>query len=375
MADELVWAQVVRPSMPMVYLDLNHLIYLAKENVSPGSAPNGYKELLTSAVLAASEQRAAFPLSGQHVFEISAIKDPRQRAQIADVVELLSGYAYLLGRPEIARLEIEAGIESVLGEAPDLTLIPLVGSSFGWAFGKIGGMKIVDSEGNDASNVARRNMGADRYESFLRYANYSLERAMLAGPADEEIPDLRSKGYKPEASRIGQESRLAFEKDLSGRLENNPRWRRGRLRDLVSGREIAHEWLDAINEVNDQRVRCGRPSFDPPADAMNRFFAAMPHTQVAISMKTRYHRNPAHKWTTNDIVDIDAMSVAYAYCEAVFTDKAARSALANSKELRVFGTYLPRTPQQLAEWLDGQPRRLAPQILVPHPPNLSSDGG
>ncbi|TCN40504.1 hypothetical protein EV644_106433 [Kribbella orskensis] len=308
-----------------------------------------------------------FPLSGEHLLELTAIKDPKQREHIAEVMEALSGFGYLIGRPEIARLEIEAGIEDILSENPQRLPLPLIGRGFGWAFGMVGGMKIVDADGDDASISARREMGVDKYEAFMRFANYTIERAMLDGPPDTELPALRENGYNPESSRNGQVSRLAFELDLSAYLADDPKWRRGRLRDIVSAREISHEWLDAINDVKGQRVRAGRPLFDPPDDDMRRFMAAMPHTQVAISMKTHYHRDPAHRWTTNDIVDIDAMAVAYAYCDAVFTDKAARSALANSKELRVFGTFLPRTANELTDWLNQQPRLATADLLVPHP--------
>jgi hypothetical protein len=366
-ADALVWARVMRPPIPLVYLDLNHFIYLAKTNVGIDAAPNGYPELLKAATDAVREKRALFPLSSEHIFELTAIKDPKQRKHIADVMEALSGFGYLLGRPEIARLEIEAGIEDLLGEPSRLPPIPLIGRSFGWAFGMVGGMKIIDADGNDASISARREMGIDKYEAFMRFANYTIERAMLDGPPDDELPALRENGYDPEAVRGEQASRLAFELDLSARLDDNPKWRRGRLRDVVSAREISHEWLDVINDTTKQRVRAGRPLFDPSDDDMRRFMAAMPHTQVAVSMKTRYHRDPTHRWTTNDITDIDAMSVAYAYCDAVFTDKAARSALANSKELRVLGTFLPRTANELADWLSQQPRRAIADLLVPHP--------
>jgi hypothetical protein len=96
--------------------------------------------------------------------------------------------------------------------------------------------------------------------------------------------------------------------------------------------------------------------------------SAMPHTQVAVSIKTRYHRDPAHRWTTNDISDIDALSVAFAYCDVVFTDKAARAVLLNSKDLRIFKTIMPRTPGELAQWIDQQPRLISRNLLVPHPP-------
>lgn len=368
-ADRLIWARVMRPPVPLVYLDLNHFIYLAKVNIEPETAPNGYPELLAAATTAAQEKRALFPLSGEHLFELTAQKNPKKRKHVADVMEALTGFGYLLGRPEIARLEIEAGIEDVLGETAQLPPVPLIGRSFGWAFGMVGGVKIVDADGNDASISVRREMGGDKYDAFIRFANYTVERAMLDGPTDEQLPALRENGYDPESSRQEQASRLAFELDLSARLANNPKWRRGRLRDVVSAREIAHEWCDAINEVQEQRVRANRPPFDPPDDDMRRFMAGMPHTQVAISMKTHYHRNPAHRWMINDIIDIDAMSVAYAYCDVIFTDIAARSALAHSKELRALNTFLPRTANELTDWLNRQPRLATADLLVAHPPS------
>lgn len=369
MSDGLVWARVVRPNVPIVYLDLNHFIFMARANTGDPTAPAGYKELLDEATLAVREERVVLPLSSEHVFEIGGIKDPKQRKDVADVMETLSGFHYLLGRPDIARLEIEAGIEAILEEVPELLPTSLLGTSFGWAFGMVGGVKIVDEHGNDVSAAARQRMGAKEFSEFIRSANHTIERGMLDGPPDDEIPILREKyGYAPELARDGHKSRLDIELDLSQRLASMPKWRRGRLRDLVSAREISHEWLDAINRAREDRVRSGRKLFKPSDDQMRRFMAAMPHTQVAISMKTRYHRNPAHIWTTNDITDIDAMSVAYSYCDAVFTDKEARAALADSKELRTFKTFLPRTPGELTDWLTEKPKLPASGLLVPYPP-------
>jgi hypothetical protein len=79
------------------------------------------------------------------------------------------------------------------------------------------------------------------------------------------------------------------------------------------------------------RRKAGLPDFHPPDNEMRSFMGSMPHTQVAVSIKTSYHKNPLHKWTVNDIVDIDAVSVAFSYCEAVFPDKAVRAALLNLK--------------------------------------------
>ncbi len=81
----------------------------------------------------------------------------------------------------------------------------------------------------------------------------------------------------------------------------------------------------------------------------------MPSSLVAITLKTRYHADSNHRWTTNDIHDIDALAVAVPYCDAVFTDKAAWNALTASAELRPLNTFLPRRPGGLTGWLSDQP--------------------
>ncbi|MGA8246389.1 MAG: hypothetical protein WB797_05740 [Nocardioides sp.] len=351
-----------------MYLDLNRFIYFARINADAdaSSIPEGTRDLLEAARRACREQRAAFPLSGEHIWELGGIKDPAQRSNIADVMEELSGFQYLMGRTSLAHLEAEAGLQDVYGETRgDLPLLPLIRPTFGWAFGMRGGIVIRDADGNDVSEQSRREMGDEKYTRFMTYASRTMERAMLDGPSDEEEPALRAEyGYQPEKARQSQLSRLAFDADYTHTLDAHPKWRRGRLRDAIAAREFAHEWLDTLNRINADRAARGLPS-NPSDDDMRRLMAGMPHVQVAISMKTRYHRDRNHRWTTNDIVDIDALSVAYAYCDAVFTDRAARAALANSRELRPFGTYLPRTPKELADWLDRLPTSSAPEMMVP----------
>jgi hypothetical protein len=60
-------------------------------------------------------------------------------------------------------------------------------------------------------------------------------------------------------------------------------------------------------------------------------------------------------------------SVAFSYCEAAYLDKAARNALLNCPELRVFGTFLPRHPEELADWLDAALEVASHDLLVTPP--------
>ena len=105
-----MWANVMRPRIPLVYLDLNSIICIARGLAGESSVHPAYSRLYNAAIVAKSEQRAAFPLGEAHLWEISKIKDPRQRNDLADVAEALSDYNYLLGRTVIAELEFEAGI-------------------------------------------------------------------------------------------------------------------------------------------------------------------------------------------------------------------------------------------------------------------------
>ena len=48
-------------------------------------------------------------------------------------MEALSDFTYLLGRPTLGWLEIDAGLDSVYGETIGVEdYLPLLGSSFGW---------------------------------------------------------------------------------------------------------------------------------------------------------------------------------------------------------------------------------------------------
>jgi hypothetical protein len=369
MADKLVWAQVMRPKIPLVYLDLNHIIAMARVQTNHPKADQKYGRLFESASLAARERRAVFPLSESHVWEMAKIADPKQRGALADVLETLTEYQYILGRPTLARLEFIAGIAAITGEPmPDDFGYPLIRSTIGHAFGVIGGLKIVDEHGADKTEDLRRATGCEEFDRKMAELNFELEREALRGPADDEIEELRERyGYRPEIPLATHESRVDFERDTARILNENPKLRRGRLRDFIGAREFVHEWLDMFTRIKIERIKFNQLAFEPTEDEMRSFMGAMPNTQVAISIKTRFHQNPAHMWSPNHVTDIDAMSVAYAYCDAVFTDKEVRSALLDSPELRTLPTFVPRHAEELANWLDQLPTRIAPDMLVPHP--------
>lgn len=366
---ELVWAHVMRPRLPLVYLDLNHIIAIARVATRHKAAEPRYARLLASASRAAAEHRAVFPLGESHVWEILKIADPKQRRALVDVLEPLTGFQYMLGRATLAELEVEAGLAALRGRQPGpLDYYPLVRPTIGNAFGVVGGLKIVDVRGEDVTESTRRAIGSAVFDERMAKVGAEFERLALRGPDDADLADLRSSyGYEPEVALASHESRVEFERDTALRLDEHPEWRRGRLRDFIAAREFIHEWLDMINRVLARRGAANGAASALSEDEMRALMGAMPHAQVAISLKTRYHQNARHEWTANDITDIDSLSAAFAYCDAVLTDKAARSALLAARDLRQFKTLVPRDALELADWLDALPIVAARDVLVPHP--------
>jgi hypothetical protein len=379
----MVWARVTRPPIPLVYLDLNHYIQLARASrAAAGHRAGdgrqikvlpGYVELLDSVRRAKADGKALFPLSGIHFQEVAhRVPSPRQRHDVADMMEELSDFSYLLGRPFLAQLEIAAGLDKMYGTGASYASVPLLGDSALWAFGSKTGFKIVDADGND---LGLERPGDEAYEKNLAEMNYYRERKLLEGPEDHEISDLRKRGYAPEAYLKEICDRLTLERETSRLLDEDTSWRRGRLRDRIAGREIAHEWMGAFVRHLGERAKDGFQHDVRDPVAFSELWAAMPQVQVAVSMKTVYHRDPAREWRTNDIADIDALAVAYAYCDAVLTDKQARSALADSLELRAFGAYLPRNVQAMWQWLEALPTVPNPDEHVLHPAQRQTDLG
>jgi hypothetical protein len=127
------------------------------------------------------------------------------------------------------------------------------------------------------------------------------------------------------------------------------------LRDVVNARELEIELGDTLARITTAMKTSIGQLLDHNRSKLRNFTDRVPSTRVAVSLKAAYHKDNRHDWTTNDIHDIDALSIAVPYCDAVFADKSARNKVVSSPELDVFNTLLPRTPEELAHWLDGLP--------------------
>lgn len=355
----LVWPRLLElPSdkLKIVYFDLNHWIYLAQASTGHSNGTR-FAKALEACQAAKSAETAIFVLSATHYMEMHKIKDPAQRKDIAAVMEELTDFASVVDRVVVMTLELDAMLDQFSREPSTLYKVSLLGRGVRHSFGRSSGMRIVGPRG-DATDEVRRRMGAEAFDDFVAKAELDLSRSVLQGPHDEEeLEELRALGWKPESAIQVAENRAEHERKLTSALSSDSSFRRNRLRDAVSARELCIEFESILpRALAGRHLALSDVLLDQ--EQARQFVRAMPSTEVSIEIKTAWHRNPTKPWTANDVYDIDALSLAVPYCDIVVTEKACNHVLNAAHLGKRTHTALLRDlkllPRTLEEW---QPKR------------------
>jgi hypothetical protein len=349
---EYVWPGMILRPWPtrLVYLDLNHWIQLAK---AAAGHPHGQRHRPALDLLRQEKEagRIVCPLSATHYMEMAGITDPRQRADVASVMEELSGFATLLSRAVIMRVEIEALLDAVARPRPEpYSQVLLIGYGSGPAFGVRGGLRIRSEAGDDVTEQVRLDHpgGVEEFDRRIAEAELRLERAVLRGPTDEEVPELKANGWDPTIARRSAEERAQEERAQAARLDASPEWRRGRLRDVIAARYVLREINEMLLEALAARdLKLEDVWHDPPT--ARTLVDSMPSADVCVSLTRGAHRNPQTNWTANDIFDIDALSLSVPYCDVVATDSHACHLLKAAHVPERVNTTIVASPAELSD--------------------------
>jgi len=329
-----VWPRTLRqPSRPpkLIYLDVLHWVSLAKANT--GHRDGGqFADVLAASVEAVEAGAAVFPISDAIYMEVSKIGLHRQRRDLRDVIERVSQYRVITSRVLIAKHEIEALLDELIGPSPN----PAVEMDYlDWgvarAFGLVGGFRIktIDTDEDVTEDAAAKFAGGpEAFYRRLALAELELNRKTIEGPTAEEEPKLRADGWNPRAGYEVAARRAAQEMDQVERFNDDPRWRGERIRDVVAAREVVIEINEMLYDGLSRRGASLADVFsEDDIEATRHAFDSMPSFDVAVSLKAAYHQNPAHRWQPNHIMDIDALASTVPYCDLVVTDKEAASHL------------------------------------------------
>jgi hypothetical protein len=349
----LVWPRLLElppDNVNVVYLDLNHWISLAQASVGH-SKGSPFVRTLETCRAARSAGVVVFVLSSIHYGEMLKIRDPAQRREIADVMEELTDFATLVSRVVVMEIELTAMLDQFARIPSLLPVIPLIGRGVRHSVGLQSGLKIRGPLGDETDRVRERT-GAKVFDDAVAKMNLNLERSVLRGATgNNEVENLRALGWNAEAVKQVAEKRAAEESELTLRLDAESRWRRGRLRDVVSAREFVIEFQNILPRALAER---GLVLSDviPDQQSARMFARAMPSTEVSIELKTAWHRNRDKQWTANDIYDIDAMSLAVPYCDVVVTERACHHVLNVARLGERMHTALLRNLVDLPSTLD-----------------------
>ena len=333
-----LWPRTLRrPLSPkVVYLDLNHWIALAK-------ALSGHDDgreniaLLDFCRKVAEEKTAIFPISESIYVEILKIKDYQKRCDLRKAVELLGRFIVVTSRAIIVTHEIEALLDRIVGPNPEpINTMDCIDWGVFGAIGRAGGIRVESSDGRDVTSEVRRSFadGPQTFDKIVSEAILNLNRQVIDGPSPVEDFKLRKRGYSPEKILEAYEQEAASEVDFAHRLNHDLKWRRGRLRDVVSAREVQIQINSIFKRGCDERGIGSLQSLRsclPSATNPRRAFDSMPSFDASVTLKSSLHKNARHRWTQNDVHDIHALAVALPYCDIVVTDRAMASHAVQTK--------------------------------------------
>jgi hypothetical protein len=322
----LLWpSKLLRPpeELKTVYLDMNHWINLAK---AAKGLPSGarYCAALEACRAARTAGKTVFVLAAAHYQEMTKIESPRQRRDLAELMEELSGFTTLVNRLTVMRLEIEEMLDHRLGPAAyPVDERHLLGLGVGHACAEPVQFRLKNTnDGSDATEIGRALLGAEAFDNMMAAINLEVERELLRGPEDEEIPDLQQNyGYIADIAEQIAQRRADQENDQARRHAGTP-WARGpKLTDVVLAREVLLELYDPLLAALQKRGHQGLRVLMPEREEARVLVQSMPSSAVSALLKAKQHRNPARPWTSNDVFDVDALSLAVPYCDIVVTEK------------------------------------------------------
>jgi len=335
-----VWpARLVPSASRLIYLDLNHWIGLAK---AATGHPDGIRGRAALAAMRTHRGGWTYVIGSPLIMEITGILRRSQRADLGRVIEEFTDFACVMPLTTIAPLELETALTTLMGTSERFAPVPLVGRGVMQAFGLVGGLRVRDADGNDVTERARLEspVGPEEFDRRFAKADLDLNRGVIWGPADDEQErELREYGWDPSSARGIAERRAQQEREQAERLAGDPRWRRGRLRDLVAARYLALE----IKEHFDDAIAAHGVNLEDVFDDVERarrFTDSMRAADIWITLMTAKHRNADSRWEPNDIFDVDALSVAAAYCDVVVTERHAAHVLTQAGVTGRLGTTI-----------------------------------
>lgn len=315
------------PGAPVIYLDTNHWIALAKARTEHPDGKRVFSCYRTLQTLTATGA-VQVVLSAASYMELAlAVKDPRQRTDLADVMSELSRFWALRRRSQLLGSQLEQALHDELGRPTFPDKPQVVNRGVMWALkGELHFPRLEGSQ--EEIQAAFSGIGAAALARFMWLSSAFMEYGLLRGltPAEMHL----SPGYELDPVRDVEAERVRRDQDLEQRLAANGSLA-SKLDDNLWARELYWE-LGAELPATLAKANISLDSFFYKSKTwITHLLEAMPSLAVQAAVRRQTLKNGSRPWSVNDQRDLDHLSVAVPYCDIVVTDKHAVDALKRAK--------------------------------------------
>ncbi|CAM5673289.1 hypothetical protein [Streptomyces atroolivaceus] len=355
--DVLIWPETLqrpRATAKIVFLDLNHWIGLAQAHTGH---EQGVKHQAALKACRDARQRgtATFVLTDSNRFELQKKDTYTKRADVAAVMEELTGFSTLPSRFTVLKLEFDAAVTSLYGPPPHpFPTVDLVGPGVGWAIGQHIELTPFGPDGPNREELLQRigHENEEKFDALLEGARVSFERLALEGLTPELSASLEAKGWDRKLAEKIAEEQAQSERDLMDSLDLLPSLRR-RIEVLVPVREFIHGMTFFDEQMRDRGMDIDALANDPVVCLQ--VIRSMPSMNATVDLKVLNHQMK-RPWTSNDIFDINTLAVAMPYADVVVADKHYADLLRNRTRLdRRLGTTVFAKLTELTAYLTALP--------------------
>jgi hypothetical protein len=194
--------------------------------------------------------------------------------------------------------------------------VPKIGHGALFAFGIPGRLTVTGYTDADRDQIEAQ-MGKTIADLKVE-VNAFLEYWLLATPRSlrDEIP-----GFEPVSTREDAEAELEEIKVMVGNLHSDKEIA-SRPMDAISARQYIRDIFDNFDNFKRAMLSAGFTTSWPfrGKEELTGFLEHLPTQRVTTSLKHQYVKQTSTKWKVNHLRDIEALSVAIPYTDAVVTD-------------------------------------------------------
>lgn len=277
--------------MRVCYLDQKDWINLGKaHHRRPGGA--AYEDVLEVLRTGVEAQTVVLPLSMAHYLETHHRAEFESRLRLAHTMLWLSCFWTIAPPHRLIPWQVEMAVSKTFATPAPISSPSVMGIGAGHVFDSLGPAPSISSIG-------------DRWlYEMIALAGVPLDSALFGPTAP--LPNDGGVMFRD------REQRLAAQID---EFEL-----RHRLGDVIGATELVAFMPDLIKALSDAGL-----TFDAflalGANGMNEFVRAVSLADCAAGYRHYHHQNRTIRWEPNDLADVNALSVATAFCDIVVTEK------------------------------------------------------